>query len=202
MVSLDQEINAMVASKIIVEKQGRRHYLRGNTYAIKSQLRDAGCRWDPDAKAWWTGKADLAKRLAATNISEAAADSPSNKQVPGTDAVVAARATYKGRMYYVAGRKVRGRTHWDDSVDSITTRDGIRTLLYYRDGSKSFWAKLAEVLIVKSYDRPKTIGELKVFADRAKRDGFDSSRHEYCYHLCPVGRFKCCPENGPCHDCQ
>lgn len=24
----------------------------------------------------------------------------------------------------------------------------------------------------------------------------------YCYGICPVGRFRCSPENGPCHDCE
>lgn len=24
----------------------------------------------------------------------------------------------------------------------------------------------------------------------------------YCYYPCPVTGRKCCPENGPCHDCE
>lgn len=29
-----------------------------------------------------------------------------------------------------------------------------------------------------------------------------SSGGEYCYGICPVSGKKCCPENGPCHDCE
>lgn len=24
----------------------------------------------------------------------------------------------------------------------------------------------------------------------------------YCYYPCPVSGRKCCPQNGPCHDCE
>jgi len=41
----------------------------GDTYPIRSQLRDAGCSWDRDRKAWWTGKAALAAELAGGEIS-------------------------------------------------------------------------------------------------------------------------------------
>jgi hypothetical protein len=30
----------------------------------------------------------------------------------------------------------------------------------------------------------------------------ERGRHEgYCGHPCPVSGLKCCPKNGPCHDC-
>lgn len=48
-----------------VEKVGRRHYLRGAPYAERDRLRGAGCNWDPDQKAWWTGKSDVAEDLLA-----------------------------------------------------------------------------------------------------------------------------------------
>jgi len=30
----------------------------------------------------------------------------------------------------------------------------------------------------------------------------DYNREDYCWHDCPVTGLKCCPTNGPCHDCQ
>lgn len=162
-------------SSIQISKEGRRHYILGNTYPVKDRLRGAGCKWDPARKAWWTGKATVASELAETlsGATESAPDSqPRNERpAPGDDAVVAARATYKGRTYYVAGRVVRGRTAWDETVEQIITRDGGKTLLYFRDGSSSFWANRAVVDVVKVYGRPQTIGRLREFAAKAREAG-------------------------------
>lgn len=49
-----------VSKTIKVEKQGRRFYITGDTYPLRTQLRTAGCKWDPTKKAWWTGKASVA----------------------------------------------------------------------------------------------------------------------------------------------
>lgn len=158
-------------SEITVEKEGRRHYIVGNTYPIKDALRDAGCRWDGDRKAWWTGKAEIAAQFAGQSVPDSKpANGGGERPPPGPDAIVAGRAEYKGRTYYVVGRTVRGHTHWDDTVDAVTTRDGAKILLAFRDGSKSFWAPRDAVQIVKSYDRPQTIARLRAYADRAKRE--------------------------------
>lgn len=50
---------------ITIETRGRRHYLIGNTYPIKGAIRAAGCKWDPEAGAWWTGKRETAEELVA-----------------------------------------------------------------------------------------------------------------------------------------
>lgn len=211
---------------ITINSQGRRHYLRGNTYPIKDRLRSAGCKWDPDAKCWYTGKRELALQLLAELAPESMVERDANlegrgdaaaairalapaaperneRQAPGDDAIVAARATYKGKTYYVAGRVERGRTRWDDSVRAVATRDGAKVLLYSRDGKLQFWAPVAQIVgnvirvgeplplsdgaqITKSYDRPQTIGKLRRFAEEAKQaraqgnaDGIpDGSRYE------------------------
>ncbi len=209
---------------ITIDTQGRRHYLRGNTYPVKDRLRDAGCKWDSDAKCWYTGKRELALRLLselapesmvardaelegrpeAPGIREQAPQQArQDRESPGDDAVVAGKATYKGKTYYVAGRVDRGRTHWDDRVRAVTTRDGAKVLLYSRDGKLQFWARLAQVVgdrfsaaegpqtsdgarIAKSYERPQTIGRLRRFAEEAKQaraqgneDGIpDGARYE------------------------
>jgi hypothetical protein len=49
---------------ITIDKQGRRYYLIGDTFLIKDVLRDKECRFDTVRKAWWTGKRDVAERLA------------------------------------------------------------------------------------------------------------------------------------------
>lgn len=157
---------------ITIESVGRRHYVRGNTYPIKDQLRAAGCKWDGAAKAWWTGKRDVAERFAGQAPSSSpGSDRGADRPAPGDDQIVAARAIYKGRTYYVCGRTDRGRTHWDDQVSAVETRDGSRVLLAFRDGSKSFWAPRAQVSIIKSYDRPQTIGSLRAYAEQARSAG-------------------------------
>lgn len=159
------------AAQITIDQQGRRFYLRGNTYPIKDQLRAAGCKWDADAKSWYTSKRELAEQLAGQSQAPGPQDAPSgqsDREAPGEDAIVAARATYKGKTYYVAGRVDRGRTHWDDRVSAVTTRDGAKVLLYSRDGKLQFWAASELVSITKSYDKPQTIDKLRRFAEKAK----------------------------------
>jgi len=39
-------------SMTLVE-EGRRLYFRGAPYAIKDELKSAGCKWDADSKGWW-----------------------------------------------------------------------------------------------------------------------------------------------------
>ena len=42
-----------------------RHFITGNTYPVKDQLRDLGCRWDGSRKAWYTEDAEIAAKAAA-----------------------------------------------------------------------------------------------------------------------------------------
>ncbi len=54
-----------MANNIEIKSEGRRHYLIGDTYPIKNAIKAAGCNWDKDRGAWWTGKRDVAERLVA-----------------------------------------------------------------------------------------------------------------------------------------
>lgn len=120
---------------ITVQKIGRRHYLRGNTYPVKDSLRTAGCKWDPAEKAWWTGKADVAARFEGA-APKSSGNSPSALSRSDN---VSGKATYKGKEYWLL---------WS----GMTRRGTEAAKLAFKDGSKTFWADLAEVSIVKTYD--------------------------------------------------
>jgi hypothetical protein len=164
---------------ISVQVEGRRAYIVGNTYPVRDAIRAAGAHWDGERKAWWTGKKEEAEQLIARLNQSAAAQSKTPRD--GLNSVVAGRAEYKGKTYYIAGRVNRG----DDSVSAVTTQDGAKILLYFRDGSSQFWAARAEVSIVKHYDRPQTIRDLKEYAERAKQGG--GGRLESGYYYGPGG---------------
>jgi len=183
---------------IEIRTEGRRHYLRGDTYPLKDALRAAGCKWDADAKAWWTGKRETAEQLAAQlGASSSAAPSVETAerpqaQAPGLDATVAGRAQYKGKTYYVAGRVARGRTHWDDELRAVESRDGSRLLLYFRDGSSQFWAAADAVQILKSYRRPTTIQGLRDYADQRKAEDRGEAECPTCERHCTCGTDRFC----------
>jgi hypothetical protein len=156
---------------VTVEKIGRRHYLRNTPFSAKDRIKGAGCRWDPDQKAWWTGKAEIAESL-LKSISGSSNGSSSKPNAPGVEATVAGRASYKGKTYYVAGRVERewNTSVYDEEVSPVMTRDRSKYLLYFRDGSSQFWADATAVQIVKWYERPKTIRGLQEFAEKAKAE--------------------------------
>jgi hypothetical protein len=52
-------------TKLSIENTGRRCYFRGNTYPVRAQLREAGCRWDREANAWWIGSVAKATEILA-----------------------------------------------------------------------------------------------------------------------------------------
>lgn len=151
-------------SEIKVERIGRRSYITGNTYPHKDALRDAGAHWDAEQRAWWIGKEEE-----ADNLVKKLNNNPSvTTDNDGENTVVAGKATYKGKTYYVAGRIERGRTVWKDHVHPIQTRDGKKTLLVLHNGSKTFWADTTELSAMFHYEKPKTIGSLRRFAEGMK----------------------------------
>lgn len=175
---------------ITIETVGRRHYITGNTYPMKDQIRAAGCHWDGERRAWWTAKRDVADRFAGAEAPAAEATNQSG----GDNTVVAGSATYQDKTYYIVGRVVRGRTRWDDRVDMVTAKDGARVLLAYRDGSRTFWAPTGFdptattihprdiggedcARIVRRYSKPQTIGGLRRFAADLKAGKIATCRH-------------------------
>ena len=190
-------------SSVALEKVGRRVYVRGNTYPIKGELRSAGAKWDPEQKAWWIGSS---KRAAIESVVSSGASASHvaprrDVEAPGTDATVAGRARYKGRTYYVAGRVSRGRTHWDDGVEAIQSRDGQRILLYFRDGSRQFWAASSDVEILRGYQRPTTIARLREYAEQRKAEDRGEAECPVCARHCTCGTSFCHHHHDGCDRC-
>lgn len=130
-------------ANITIKSEGRRHYLLGDTFAIKDKLRNAGAKWDGDRRAWWTGKKDVAEQfaggVAAAPVSGDAA--PSSERATDTltdDSRVAGKAVYKGKSYLLV---------WEGE-----TRRGRACKLAFADGSKVFWAEASEVEVTKRYE--------------------------------------------------
>lgn len=203
-----------MTNSVVIETVGRRHYLRGNTYPIKDAIRAAGCKWDPEAKAWYSGKREIVEGVIAALGSTPRNDRPSepgsspsnDRPAPGLDAMVAGRVQYKGRTYYALGRVVRGRTHWDDSVAPIQTRDGGKFLVSFRDGSKSFWAAATEIQWLKNYRKPTTIASLLAYAERAKQAGGGQLEDGYYYgqggEVLASGCGECSRLGRMCRSCE
>lgn len=108
---------------ITVEKVGRRHYIRGNTYPIKGELRGAGCKWDPDASAWYTGKADVAESLVA-GVAAGTVECVASyrKLVDGTWGVLVPGAVVAGSSVVVATKNGERKTETVEAVIETTER--------------------------------------------------------------------------------
>lgn len=113
------------------EKVGTRVYVTGNTYAVKSALKDAGCHWDGDRKQWWIG---AVKADAISKIVGGLADGPAPKEDMHAKNVYA-KVEYKGRQYYVIARSDKTSKFW----------------LTVLDGSIDFWAAMSDCKVVKTY---------------------------------------------------
>lgn len=149
---------------ITLIEDGARLYLAGNTFPLKEVIKAAGGHWDGDRKMWWVGK--VKRSLIEQSIDKSASPQPAigAKRIPGMSATVSGRVEYKGKIFYLAGKILRGRTHWDDGVAPIETKDGSKFLLYARDGTFEFWAARNVVTVTKQYSKPQTIQGLANFA--------------------------------------
>src|SRR5690554_3443090 len=108
----------MSNSTISLEKVGSRIYVTGNTYPIRSQLKDIGCHWDGDRKQWWIGTAKVKQ------VEELLAGASSQPQKENLDeARVYGKVEYKGKTYYVIAQ----------------SRSNGRVRLTVLDGSIDFW---------------------------------------------------------------
>lgn len=159
-------------SVINIEQQGRRFYLRGDTYPLREQLRAAGANWDASARCWWTGSREKAEAIvvSATGTTAVGGEPGDAKQgeTLADDSTVVGRGRYKGREYLV--------------VWTGTTRRGEVAKLAFLDGTNIFWASRAEVEVTKTYQArqvrgrsyPMTFGRLRQlreeFADQRQAE--------------------------------
>lgn len=122
------------------EKVGRRIYVVGNTYAIKEQLKDAGCKWDGDRKQWWIGSAKSDVIIAIV----ADLDGRDVKQTPEQIAELRCygKAEYKGKTYYVVGQSEKTKkvrlTTLDCSIDFWINWSLIKVLKKYQPRERSY----------------------------------------------------------------
>ena len=63
-----------------VKKTGRRYYVTGDTYPIRAALKAAGCKWDAQAKGWWTTDGARVAQFADDTPSPASALVPAAKE--------------------------------------------------------------------------------------------------------------------------
>lgn len=84
-----------------------RHFIGGNTYPIKDQLKALGCRWDKDSRSWYTEDAAIAEQAKALVGPTPIFNSPPPQDLGTTDPV--ALASKYGRAA-VADAKVQSFT--------------------------------------------------------------------------------------------
>jgi hypothetical protein len=152
---------------VTIDNQGARLYFVGDTYAIKDQIKSIGGHYDGDRKAWWIGsaKADQAAQLVAS----LASNGDQNNAVPSKkvhdDSKIVAKATYKGRSYYVL---------WMGRCKNGIEKAHLTVL----NGSIDFWADLALCEITKHYQPREyrgrteyaTLGSIRRFIEKIKQD--------------------------------
>lgn len=163
-----------MASQAQIEKVKRRYYIRQLPYALRNIAKDLGCKWDRDERCWWTGKASTADEVLSRAANSNTPEQHKNWH-RGLDQVVVGVVSYKGHKYYAAGTPSRG--HYDE-YETLTTRDGTKQLLCFRDGSKSFWAVCELVYPVRYYQQAKTIGSLHAYAAAKKAEREATKRRE------------------------
>jgi hypothetical protein len=148
---------------ITIDKQGRRFYLRGDTYAVRSGLKGAGAKWDPDTRCWYTGRQATADAIVAefggSTAVAAAAVTPATADRLTDSSPIVGRAKYKGREYLLV---------WEGN-----TRRGPSAKLAFLDGSSIFWTAPGTYEVTKYYqtrerygrDEPMTFGRLSRLRD-------------------------------------
>lgn len=156
---------------LAVEKIGRRYYISGNTYPIKSTLKAAGCKWDPDRKSWWTGKKAVAERFEGTPAPNRKFDNDK----PNDDTRLYGKVKYtsksgKTRTYYVIAKSR------DDARYKLTVLDG--SIVFWADASRCEWIKTygtREVWDGRYYSnrtvtRHTTLGSIRAFVAKERAE--------------------------------
>lgn len=142
-------------AKCTLEKIGRRWFVRGDSYSLKDMLKDNGCKWDGEERAWYTGSKEVAEKL--VSLFENAGDKKSERTEisEGLDTEVQGKLKYKGGVYYFS---------WEGQTKSGIRKAKVVTM----DGTKSFWATFPDYQVTACYKNKRTIQALKDYAERKK----------------------------------
>lgn len=149
-----------------VKQEGRRFYLENASYDHREWIKANGCHWDAATKRWWTGRAAVAEELVAGQQIATKVPRDDRDDKLQENSKLLGRAMYRGREYFLL---------WHG-----TTKAGTGAKLAYMDGSKIFWARLDDVVIINRFrngqgittteDDPMTFGLYKeIVAQYRKR---------------------------------
>ncbi len=127
---------------IRIEQRGRRLYFLGDTFNMKSKIKQAGATWDADTRAWYIGstKRTEAERLVQEINGQGPAQAPQQAALPlqpaagqemPDDTKILGKALYKGKEYFV--------------LFSGYTQAGYSVKLASRDGKIQFWVNIPMV---------------------------------------------------------
>lgn len=131
---------------------GRRIYFRGAPYGAREALKSAGASWDADQRAWYVGT----QRRAEAEALLARLATPREETLAEDDRRIVGRATYRGVSYVVL---------WEG------VRQGVLTArLASRDGQRIFWARGDDLQIAARYKSPRSLADLREYAERRARE--------------------------------
>lgn len=150
---------------LTVEKTGRRWYFLGNTYSIKDQLKQEGCKWDPERKAWWTGKQGVADKFSGDIQPTEKSEDQKREELSSKDCF--GKVKYKGKLYYVIGRSGSGKLHLtvlDCSIDFWATEDSC--VWEKRYAAKSHWGGYGRGQV----EQYQSVASIRRFIDRTKSE--------------------------------
>lgn len=182
MTSFNGAILSNVSTTLTLDHQGRRVYLRGNTFPIKDQIRAQGGRWDADKKAWWVGAGKETSFSDILNVPAQPANEGGSEKV-SDDTKIRGKVSYKGKTYFLI----------------CSSRDGGSHKVCTLDGNLCFWTNAdnrAEV--VKQYGKARrfrgygnrgregdieypTLGSLRKFIERAKNGPSENEPTKVCW---------------------
>jgi len=175
-----------------ITQQGRRHYLTGLPYGARNLAKEAGCNWDPQAKAWWTGKRDVAECVAAAATSVATANHAAaiGESISRDAREIIGRAEYEGKTYYLLAY----------GQSRSTGKDYAK--LAFRDGSRVFWAKdAAKVRVLRTYREKTSIAALQAYAERRRAEDAGERECPMCARFCTCGTSFCVHHHDGCDRC-
>lgn len=144
---------------VATERVGSRIYITGNTFAIKAQLKSAGCHWDGDRKQWWIGVAKLAAIESLIGGLNGKDVTPNKQDL--SDRPCSGKVEYKGRTYFVIGRSEKTSKLWltvlDCSIDFWAAEDQCR------------WVKTYSPREFRGRTEQQTVGKLRRFIEESKQ---------------------------------